>query len=81
MNLGKVPEGGFQFLVTRQLGQFKARELTYRSQFITGPDAAEMGLATRCVADDELMNEVNALATRPPDSRRPRLRTPSGSST
>jgi 2-(1,2-epoxy-1,2-dihydrophenyl)acetyl-CoA isomerase len=62
MNLGKVPEGGFQFLLARQIGDFRARELTYRSQFVTGPEAAAIGLATRCVADDELMNEANALA-------------------
>jgi len=61
MNLGKVPEGGFQFLVARQIGDFRARELTYRSQFISGPEAAAMGLATRCVADDDLMTEANAL--------------------
>ncbi|MDG2002440.1 MAG: enoyl-CoA hydratase-related protein [Novosphingobium sp.] len=62
MNLGKVPEGGFQFLLSRLVGEFKARELTYRSQFVTGPAAAEMGLVTRCVADDELIDEANTLA-------------------
>lgn len=62
MNLGKVPEGGFQFLLARQVGQFKARELTYRSQFVTGPEAAAMGLATRCVADESLVAETEALA-------------------
>ena len=62
MNLAKVPEGGFQFLVARQIGEFRARDLVYRSQFVIGQEAAEMGLATRCVADDELMNEANVLA-------------------
>jgi 2-(1,2-epoxy-1,2-dihydrophenyl)acetyl-CoA isomerase len=62
LNLAKVPEGGFQFLVTRQIGEFKARELTYRSQFVTGPQAVEMGLATRLVPDAELMDEARALA-------------------
>jgi 2-(1,2-epoxy-1,2-dihydrophenyl)acetyl-CoA isomerase len=62
MNLGKVPEGGFQFLVARQIGQFKARDLTYRSQFVSGAQAADLGLATRCVADDDLAGEANALA-------------------
>jgi enoyl-CoA hydratase/carnithine racemase len=63
MNLAKVPEGGFQFLVARQVGEFKARELVYRSQFVMGEEAAEMGLATRCVTDDELMNEASLLAS------------------
>lgn len=62
MNLAKVPEGGFQFLVARQIGEFKARELTYRSQFVNGAEASAMGLATRCVADDRLEGEANALA-------------------
>lgn len=62
MNLGKVPEGGFQFLIARQVGEFKARELTYRSQFVTGPQAAAMSLATRCLPDDQLESETNALA-------------------
>lgn len=62
MNLAKVPEGGFQFLLARQIGQFKARDLTYGSRFLTGQEAADMGLATGCVADDELMDAANALA-------------------
>lgn len=63
LNLAKVPEGGFQFLVARAIGEFKARELTYRSRFLTGAEAAEMGLATRLVPDADLMDEARALAT------------------
>lgn len=62
LNLAKVPEGGFQFLVARAIGEFKARDLTYRSRFLTGAQAAEMGLATRLVADDALIDEARALA-------------------
>jgi 2-(1,2-epoxy-1,2-dihydrophenyl)acetyl-CoA isomerase len=62
MNLAKVPEGGFQFLVSRQIGEFKARDLIYRTAVVTGPEAVEIGLATRLVSDEELMNEANALA-------------------
>jgi len=62
LNLAKVPEGGFQFLVARAIGEFKARDLTYRSRFLPGAEAAEMGLATRLVADAELMDEAQALA-------------------
>lgn len=62
MNLAKVPEGGFQFLAARQIGQFKARDLVYRARFLSGPEAVDMGLATRLVADAELMAEAEALA-------------------
>ena len=62
MNLAKVPEGGFQFLVTRQIGEFKARDLVYRSRFIGGAEAAEMGLASRLIDEAALMDEAAALA-------------------
>jgi 2-(1,2-epoxy-1,2-dihydrophenyl)acetyl-CoA isomerase len=61
MNLAKVPEGGFQFLVARQIGAFKARDLVYRSQFLGGAEAVAIGLATRLVGDDALMEEAGAL--------------------
>lgn len=63
LNLAKVPEAGFQFLVARQIGEFRARELTYRSRFLTGAEAAQMGLATRLVADSDLSDEARALAS------------------
>jgi 2-(1,2-epoxy-1,2-dihydrophenyl)acetyl-CoA isomerase len=62
MNLAKVPEGGFQFLVARQIGEFKARDLVYRARFLGGAEAAEMGLATRLVPDADLMTGAEALA-------------------
>lgn len=62
MGLAKVPEGGFQFLAARQIGEFKARDVVYRSMPVSGTQAAEMGLATRVVADDVLLDEANALA-------------------
>ena len=63
MNLAKVPEGGFQFLVERQVGTFKARDLVYRSRFLSGTEAFEMGLASRLVGEDDLMDEAAKLAT------------------
>jgi 2-(1,2-epoxy-1,2-dihydrophenyl)acetyl-CoA isomerase len=62
MGLAKVPEGGFQFLAARQIGDFKARDLVYRSTPLSGEQAATIGLATRVVADDALMGEALALA-------------------
>lgn len=62
VNLAKVPEAGFQFLATRLIGQLKARDLIYRSKFVSGAEAVELGLATRLVGDDALMDEARALA-------------------
>lgn len=62
MGLAKVPEGGFQFLAARQIGDFKARDLVYRSTPLSGAQAAAIGLATRVVADDALRQEAEALA-------------------
>ena len=61
MNLAKVPEGGFQFLLARQIGAFKARDLVYRSRFTSGAEAFDLGLASRLVAEDALMDEAAAL--------------------
>ena len=48
--------------VARQIGEFKARDLIYRSTPLSGAQAVEMGLATRLVADDALLAEAAALA-------------------
>jgi 2-(1,2-epoxy-1,2-dihydrophenyl)acetyl-CoA isomerase len=63
MNLAKVPEGGFQFLLARQIGAFKARDLVYRSRFTSGAEAFELGLASQLVAEDALMDEAAALGS------------------
>jgi 2-(1,2-epoxy-1,2-dihydrophenyl)acetyl-CoA isomerase len=62
LNLAKVPEGGFQYLLARQIGQLKARDIVYRARFVSGREALELGLANRLVAEDALLDEANALA-------------------
>jgi 2-(1,2-epoxy-1,2-dihydrophenyl)acetyl-CoA isomerase len=62
MNLAKVPEGGFQFLVSRLIGGLKARDIIYRAKFVSGPEAADIGLATRLVGENELIEEASELA-------------------
>lgn len=62
MGLAKVPEAGFQFLAARQIGELRARDIVYRSTPVPGAEAAAMGLATRLVADDALMDEALTLA-------------------
>lgn len=62
INLAKVPEAGFQFLAARQIGDFKARDFIYRTQDLSGTEAAELGLATRSVEHGVLLDEARALA-------------------
>jgi 2-(1,2-epoxy-1,2-dihydrophenyl)acetyl-CoA isomerase len=62
LNLAKVPEGGFMYLVSRLVGELKARDIIYRARFVSGREAVEMGLATRLVGDNELMDEAIAIA-------------------
>jgi len=54
LNLAKVPEAGFQFLLARQIGEMKARDIVYRSAFVSGTEAAELGLASALVPGDDL---------------------------
>jgi 2-(1,2-epoxy-1,2-dihydrophenyl)acetyl-CoA isomerase len=62
LNLAKVPEGGFMFLVSRMVGELKARDIIYRARFVSGAEAVELGLATRMVGENELVEEATALA-------------------
>lgn len=62
LNLAKVPEGGFQYLLTRQIGQLRARDIVYRARQVAGAEAVELGLANRLVAEDALEAEANAIA-------------------
>jgi 2-(1,2-epoxy-1,2-dihydrophenyl)acetyl-CoA isomerase len=61
LNLAKVPEGGIIYLMSRLIGQFKARDIIYRSQFVAGREAVDLGLATRLVDEEALMDEAISL--------------------
>jgi 2-(1,2-epoxy-1,2-dihydrophenyl)acetyl-CoA isomerase len=62
LNLAKVPEGGFIYLITGLIGQLRAREITYGARFVSGTEAVELGLANRLVGEDTLMQEALTLA-------------------
>lgn len=62
LNLAKVPEGGIVYLMSRLVGQLKARDILYRARIVSGGEAVELGLATRLVAEDKLMDEARSLA-------------------
>ena len=60
--LAKVPEAGFGFLLSRILGELKARDIVYRSTPIGAAEAAQLGLVSRVVSDAALMGEAQSLA-------------------
>jgi 2-(1,2-epoxy-1,2-dihydrophenyl)acetyl-CoA isomerase len=60
--LAKVPEAGFGFLLTRIVGELKARDIVYRSTPIDAAEAAQLGLVSRLVSDATLMEDALALA-------------------
>ncbi len=62
LNLAKVPEGGIMYLMSRMIGELKARDIIYRARFVSAEEAVEIGLATRLVPDAALMDEAAALA-------------------
>jgi 2-(1,2-epoxy-1,2-dihydrophenyl)acetyl-CoA isomerase len=62
LNLAKVPEGGIVYLISRLVGQFKARDIIYRARFVSGREAVELGLATQLVSEDSLMDDALVLA-------------------
>ena len=70
INIGVIPGAGAAVRLTRWLGRAKAKEILMLGQLIPGREAAAMGLANRCVADEELWPEtlrwVEALASKGP---------------
>ncbi|MBT4519244.1 MAG: hypothetical protein HOC23_04495 [Halieaceae bacterium] len=61
--LGILPGLGSTYLLPRLVGLAKAKELVYRAQLIPAEKAAEIGLVDKVVADDELLNEAQLLAS------------------
>jgi enoyl-CoA hydratase/carnithine racemase len=59
---GLVPGWGLSQRLPRRVGQAKALEMMLTCQPYTGEQAAAMGLANYCVADDELDAKVSELA-------------------
>ena len=64
LKLGIIPGDGGAFLLPRAVGMSRAAEMTFTGDRVYGPQAAEWGLASKCVPEDELLVEANALAAR-----------------
>jgi enoyl-CoA hydratase/carnithine racemase len=54
---------GMSQRLPRRIGYLRAREVMYTSRLISGQEAAAIGLANRCVPDDQLNSAVMELAT------------------
>lgn len=72
VSIGTCVGGGVTSFLPRLVGLAKARELIFTGAKIDGPEAERIGLATRSVADDALLDEAEAfikqLATKAPIS-------------
>ncbi len=59
---GMTPRWGMSQRLPRRVGYLKAKEMSYTARVYSGVEAAAMGLANDCVADDELEAVVAAMA-------------------
>ncbi|MDG6079807.1 2-(1,2-epoxy-1,2-dihydrophenyl)acetyl-CoA isomerase [Erythrobacter litoralis] len=64
VNIGLVPDGGSTWLLPKSAGTPKSLEAMMLGERIPAERAEEIGLITRCVDDEELMNEAKSLAHR-----------------
>lgn len=64
INIGLIPDAGATWLLPRLAGRARALEMMMLGERISADKAAEWGLISRVVEDDELESEALALATR-----------------
>lgn len=62
--VGLGPDGAASYFLPRLVGLARARELMLTARRLTGAEAAEIGLMTRAVPDEELLDEARELAAR-----------------
>lgn len=60
--LGILPGLGSSYLLSRIVGEARARELVLTARLIRAPEALEMGLVNRVVPGDELIETARAMA-------------------
>ena len=59
---GMTPRWGMSQRLPRRIGPLKAKEMSFTARTYSGAEAAAMGLANQCVADDQLEDVVGAMA-------------------
>jgi len=60
--VGIVPGGGMTQLLPRLVGAARARDISFTGRFVDAREARDMGLVSRVVPDDVLMDEALAAA-------------------
>ncbi|MCL4152736.1 UNVERIFIED_CONTAM: hypothetical protein GTU68_026950 [Idotea baltica] len=63
-HLGLVPDAGGTWALPKLIGLPRAIGLTMTAEPLSATQAEQWGLIWRCIADDELMTETTALATK-----------------
>lgn len=61
---GMSPTWGMSQRLPRRVGLGRAKELMFSGRVVSGREAAEIGLAVDCVADEQLMEAAAAMAGR-----------------
>ena len=64
VNIGLVPDGGSSWMLPRLVGTAQATRMMMLGEKIHGEEAERIGLIYKCVDDDALMDEANALIER-----------------
>ncbi|WP_379545331.1 enoyl-CoA hydratase-related protein [Qipengyuania sp. DSG2-2] len=62
VNIGLVPDGGSSWMLPRLIGLAQATRMMMLGERIHGEEAERLGLIYKCVEDDALMAEAEALA-------------------
>jgi enoyl-CoA hydratase len=60
---GLVPIWGMSVRLPERIGTSRAKEMAFTCRRVDGPEAGRIGLADRCVADDQLEQATRDLAT------------------
>ncbi len=74
IKVGLIPGDGGAFLLPRLVGLSKALELLWTGEFVEAEEAQRLGIVSKVCDDDQLMDEVMALAQRLADGPRLAIR-------
>lgn len=61
-HVGLAPDGGASFLLSRYVGLQRAKEIIYSGRFVSGREAADLGLALEALPADQVMDRALEMA-------------------